>query len=96
MLALHGQGRYDVIPAGDLGFIKLVGRARSGGNPAARADEGEVRALFVRYGEWAGLAAAHALRAGACGPSAGRRSLTLRQRSAPSGSSCPAALSMRA
>jgi 3-methyladenine DNA glycosylase/8-oxoguanine DNA glycosylase len=63
MLALHGQGRYDVIPAGDLGFLKLLGRARSGGNPAARAEEAEVRALFERFGEWRGLAGAHALRA---------------------------------
>jgi 3-methyladenine DNA glycosylase/8-oxoguanine DNA glycosylase len=63
MLALHGQGRYDVIPAGDLGYLKLLGRARSGGNPAARAEEAEVRALFDRFGEWRGLAGAHALRA---------------------------------
>src|SRR5918997_1251148 len=63
MLALHGQGRYDVIPAGDLGFLKLLGRARSGGDPAARAEEAEVRALFARFGEWRGLAGAHALRA---------------------------------
>jgi 3-methyladenine DNA glycosylase/8-oxoguanine DNA glycosylase len=61
MLALHGQGRYDVIPAGDLGFLKALGRARSGGDPAARAEEAEVRALFARYGEWRGLAGAHAL-----------------------------------
>jgi 3-methyladenine DNA glycosylase/8-oxoguanine DNA glycosylase len=63
MLALHGQGRYDIVPAGDLGFLKLLGRARSAGNPAARADEAEVRALFERFGEWRGLAGAHALRA---------------------------------
>jgi 3-methyladenine DNA glycosylase/8-oxoguanine DNA glycosylase len=61
MLALHGQGRYDVVPAGDLGFLKLLGRARSGGNPAARADEAEVRALFARFGEWKGLAGAHVM-----------------------------------
>ncbi len=61
MLALHGQGRYDVIPAGDLGFLKLLGRARSGGDPAARAEEAEVRALFERFGEWRGLAGMHAL-----------------------------------
>jgi 3-methyladenine DNA glycosylase/8-oxoguanine DNA glycosylase len=61
MLALHGQGRYDVIPAGDLGFLKLLGRARSGGDPAARADEADVRALFERFGEWRGLAGAHAM-----------------------------------
>jgi 3-methyladenine DNA glycosylase/8-oxoguanine DNA glycosylase len=63
MLALHGQGRYDVLPAGDLGYLKLLGRARSGGDPAARADEAEVRALFARFGEWRGLAGAHAMRA---------------------------------
>lgn len=63
MLALHGQGRYDVIPAGDLGFLKLLGRARSGGDPAARADEADVRALFARFGEWRGLAGVHALSA---------------------------------
>ncbi|HVF77627.1 MAG TPA: hypothetical protein VNA28_04975 [Solirubrobacteraceae bacterium] len=62
MTALHGQGRYDVVPAGDLGFLKLLGGARSGGNPAARAEEAEVRALFERFGEWRGLAGAHALR----------------------------------
>ena len=62
-LALHGQGRYDVIPAGDLGYLKLLGHARSGGNPAARADEAEVRALFARFGQWRGLAGSHALRA---------------------------------
>ena len=26
MLALHGLGRLDVVPAGDLGYLKLVGR----------------------------------------------------------------------
>ncbi len=63
MLALHGQGRYDVLPAGDLGYLKLLGAARSGGDPAARAEEADVRALFARFGEWRGLAGAHALRA---------------------------------
>ncbi|MEZ5122101.1 MAG: hypothetical protein R2736_11075 [Solirubrobacterales bacterium] len=61
-LALHGQGRYDQLPAGDLAYRKLVGRLRAGGDPAARADEDEVREFFARYGEWAGLAGAHALR----------------------------------
>ena len=55
MLALHGQGRMDLIPAGDLGYLKLVGRL-STGNPRARADEAEVRGFFARYGEWQGLA----------------------------------------
>ena len=62
MLAGRGQGRYDTLPAGDLGYLKLVGRWRSGGDPAARAEEGEVRALFERFGAWRGLAGAHALR----------------------------------
>src|SRR5271165_1928641 len=61
MLALHGQGRHDQLPAGDLGLLKLVGRLLSGGDPRARADEAQVRALFARYGEWAGLAATHLL-----------------------------------
>jgi 3-methyladenine DNA glycosylase/8-oxoguanine DNA glycosylase len=47
------------VPAGDVGLLKLVGRALSGGNPHARAQEHEVRAFFDPYGEWAGLAAAH-------------------------------------
>ncbi len=59
MLALQGQGRYDQVPAGDVGLLKLVGRALSGGDPYARADEAQVRAFFAPYGEWAGLAAAH-------------------------------------
>jgi 3-methyladenine DNA glycosylase/8-oxoguanine DNA glycosylase len=59
MLALRGQGRYDQLPAGDLGLLKLAGRILSGGDPRARACEHEVRALFAPYGEWAGLAAVH-------------------------------------
>ena len=59
MLALHGQGRHDQLPAGDLGLLKLVGRLLSGGDPPARAQEHEVREFFAPYGEWAGLAAAH-------------------------------------
>lgn len=60
-LGLHGQGRYDVIPAGDLGFRKLLGRLDSGGDPAARVDETVVRERFAVYGRWAGLAGAHAM-----------------------------------
>ena len=59
VLALTGQGRYDQLPAGDLNYLKLVGRLRSGGNPYARATEEDVRELFAPYGEWAALAAAH-------------------------------------
>ncbi len=61
MLALHGQGRHDQVPAGDVGLLKLVGRALSGGNPYARAEEAEVREFFAPYGAWAGLAAVHAM-----------------------------------
>jgi 3-methyladenine DNA glycosylase/8-oxoguanine DNA glycosylase len=60
MLALRGQGRYDQLPAGDLGLLKLVGRILSGGDPRARADEAQVREMFEPYGAWAGLAAVHA------------------------------------
>ena len=62
VLALHGQGRHDRIPAGDLAYLKLVGPMLHG-HPRARAVEQEVRELFEPYGEWAGLAGAHALRA---------------------------------
>jgi 3-methyladenine DNA glycosylase/8-oxoguanine DNA glycosylase len=60
MLALHGQGRHDQVPAGDVGLLKLVGRLSSGGDPYARAQEHEVRDFFAPYEEWAGLAAMHA------------------------------------
>jgi 3-methyladenine DNA glycosylase/8-oxoguanine DNA glycosylase len=62
MLALHGQGRVDQLPAGDLNLIKLVGRLQTG-SPHARASEEEVRAFFAPYEGWGGLAAAHAARA---------------------------------
>lgn len=65
VLALLGQGRYDALPAGDLAYVKLVGRLQSGGDPYARATEDQVRDFFAPYGEWAGLAAAYALRGAA-------------------------------
>jgi 3-methyladenine DNA glycosylase/8-oxoguanine DNA glycosylase len=61
MLALHGQGRHDQLPAGDLGLLKLVGRLLSRGDPRAFASELQVREFFAPYGEWAGLAATHML-----------------------------------
>jgi 3-methyladenine DNA glycosylase/8-oxoguanine DNA glycosylase len=64
MLALRGQGRLDQLPAGDLSYIKLVGRLcseRPPGAPAARATEDEVVRFFEPYGEWAGIAGLHAL-----------------------------------
>jgi 3-methyladenine DNA glycosylase/8-oxoguanine DNA glycosylase len=60
MLALHGQGRHDQLPAADVGLLKLVGRLLSG-DPRARADEQQVRDFFAPYEEWAGLAASHML-----------------------------------
>jgi DNA-3-methyladenine glycosylase II len=66
MVGLHGQGRMDVVPAGDLGFLKIVGRLVTG-NPRARADEAEVRGFFERYGEWKGLAGVHLMHAAARG-----------------------------
>ncbi len=64
MLGLTGQARLDQLPAGDLAYLKLVGRLRSGGNPWAQATEKEVGELFAPYAPWAGLAGLHALRAG--------------------------------
>ncbi|MCW3003386.1 MAG: DNA-3-methyladenine glycosylase 2 family protein [Conexibacter sp.] len=61
VLALHGQGRHDQLPAGDLAYIKLVGRLLSAGDPFARATEDEVRAFFAPYDGWGGLAGVHAL-----------------------------------
>jgi 3-methyladenine DNA glycosylase/8-oxoguanine DNA glycosylase len=61
-LALHGQGRYDQVPAGDLAYLKLVGRLGTG-NPRSRAEEAEVREFFAPYAPWAGLVGAHLLAA---------------------------------
>jgi 3-methyladenine DNA glycosylase/8-oxoguanine DNA glycosylase len=60
-LGLHGQGRLDQVPAGDLALRKVVRRLRTG-DPQARAHEDEVREFFAPYAPWGGLAAAHALR----------------------------------
>jgi 3-methyladenine DNA glycosylase/8-oxoguanine DNA glycosylase len=59
MLALYGQGRFDQLPAGDLGLLKYVGQRLSGGDPRAYASEADVRSFFARYGPWQGLAAVH-------------------------------------
>ena len=83
MLAIHGQGRYDQVPAGDVGLLKFGGRLLTG-DPRAKASEEQVRELFAPYGEWRGLAAAHALR-GPLGytPSPGRNSLVSAPRPSP-------------
>jgi DNA-3-methyladenine glycosylase II len=62
MVALYGLGRLDVVPAGDLGYLKLVGRLTTG-RPKAIADEAEVRGFFAPYAPWAGLAASYLIRA---------------------------------
>ncbi|MGI9184588.1 MAG: DNA-3-methyladenine glycosylase family protein [Solirubrobacteraceae bacterium] len=67
-LALLGQGRLDQLPAGDLAYLKLVGRLR-GEDPRARATEEEVERFFAPYAPWSGLAGLHALRG--AGPSYG-------------------------
>jgi 3-methyladenine DNA glycosylase/8-oxoguanine DNA glycosylase len=64
ILAVHGQGRYDQIPAGDLGYLRVVGRMATGDRRATATEE-EVRAFFAPYGAWAGLAGAHLLGKGA-------------------------------
>jgi len=61
VLALLGQGRVDQVPAGDLAFLKVVGRMVRAGDPRARATEDDVRALLARYDPWAGLAGMHLL-----------------------------------
>jgi 3-methyladenine DNA glycosylase/8-oxoguanine DNA glycosylase len=61
ILALHGQGRHDQIPAGDLNFLKLVARMRTG-DPHERATEDEVREFFAPYAPYAGLAGVYAMR----------------------------------
>jgi 3-methyladenine DNA glycosylase/8-oxoguanine DNA glycosylase len=61
-LAIGGQGRLDQLPAGDLAYLKLVGRLTND-DPRARATEAEVEEFFAPYAPWAGLAGAYALRA---------------------------------
>ena len=57
--ALHGLGDLSVVPAGDLGYMKAVGRQLSGGDPNAFATEQQVRNYFEPYAPWGGLAALH-------------------------------------
>jgi 3-methyladenine DNA glycosylase/8-oxoguanine DNA glycosylase len=57
-LAFEGQGRDDQLPAGDLEYVKLVGRLAGLGR---RATDDEVRAFFGPYEPFAGLAGIYAL-----------------------------------
>ena len=65
--AYLGQGRHDVVPAGDLNYLKLVARLKTG-NPHARATEEEVLDFFAPYAPWCGLAATYAVRTPLAGP----------------------------
>ena len=65
-LAFHGQGHHDRIAAGDLGYLKLVGRLTTG-DPQARAEEAAVREFFAPYGAWKGLAGEYVRTAAARG-----------------------------
>ena len=58
-LALHGQGRDDMLPAGDLAYVKLVGRMLRMGR---RATVEEVREFFAPYAPFEGLAGHYLLR----------------------------------
>ena len=59
-LALEGLGRDDQLPAGDLAFIKLVGRLEGLGR---RATEEEVREYFAPYAPFQALAGVYLLNA---------------------------------
>ena len=63
-LASEGQGRDDMLPAGDLAYIKIVGRLAGLGR---RATEGEVREFFEPYAPFQALAGTYVI--------AGRRAL---------------------
>lgn len=58
-LAMHGQGRDDMLPAGDLAYVKLVGRMLRMGR---RATVEEVREFFAPYAPFEGLAGTYLLK----------------------------------
>jgi 3-methyladenine DNA glycosylase/8-oxoguanine DNA glycosylase len=57
-LAMLGQGRDDMLPAGDIAYLKFVGRHL---DLRRRATVDEVRELFAPYGEYAAIAGTYAL-----------------------------------
>jgi 3-methyladenine DNA glycosylase/8-oxoguanine DNA glycosylase len=57
-LAFLGQGRDDQLPAGDLAYVKLVGRLAGLGR---RATEDEVREFFAPYAPYQALAGIYLL-----------------------------------
>jgi 3-methyladenine DNA glycosylase/8-oxoguanine DNA glycosylase len=65
-VGLYGRGDADSLPAGDLGFLKLIGRLASLGR---RATPEEVDEFFAPYAPFRGLAGTFALRGAiAAGP----------------------------
>ncbi len=75
-LACSGQGRLDQLPAGDLAYLKLVGRLMTG-NPRARVEEADVERFFAPYAPWSALAGAYMLRAYRRGAASPERSRAL-------------------
>ncbi len=63
VVALHGHGDADALPAGDLAYRVLVGEVLAG-RPRARVDEEQVIEFFKPYGGWRGVAGVHLLRTG--------------------------------
>ena len=59
-LGLYGRGEPDALPAGDLGFIKLVGRLAGLGR---RATVEEVEEFFAPYAPYRGVAGSFVLAA---------------------------------
>jgi 3-methyladenine DNA glycosylase/8-oxoguanine DNA glycosylase len=57
-LAVHGQGRDDMLPAGDLAYVKLVGRML---RMDRRATVDEVREFFAPYAPFGALAGLYLL-----------------------------------
>lgn len=57
-LALEGQGRDDMLPAGDLAYVKIVGRLAGLGR---RATEHEVRDFFEPYAPFQALAGTYVI-----------------------------------
>ena len=57
-LALHGRGERDALPAGDLGYLKVVGRLAGLGR---RATVEEVEEFFAPYEPYRGLAGSFVL-----------------------------------
>jgi 3-methyladenine DNA glycosylase/8-oxoguanine DNA glycosylase len=80
-LAIGGQGRLDQLPAGDLAYLKLVGRLTSD-DPRSRATEEEVEEFFAPYAPWSGLAGAYALRISSTSSVSHRASASPRRRAA--------------